>query len=168
VLLGPRGGIDFANEVARCLLRQPPAEGRPHYWTAIRVVTSLLARSLGPEPSLAIPAIEVVDPEQRQSYRVRAERVQQLDGSWRNLVLIEPQRPADRTDHLEALGLTPREAEVSLAVVRGLSTKEIVAELRLSPHTVQTHLKNVFEKLGVGSRRELAAALGGVSRHHPD
>lgn len=44
-------------------------------------------------------------------------------------------------------------------MLRGYSTKQIVSQLAISQYTVQEHLKAVFDKLGVGSRQELAAAL---------
>lgn len=72
-------------------------------------------------------------------------------------------RPADRADLgavlLRAHGLTPRETEVALAVLRNETTKQIAAALNLSPWTVQDHLKAVFAKTGVRSRRELAVQL---------
>lgn len=60
---------------------------------------------------------------------------------------------------LAARGLTAAQRRVAALVLRGLSTREIVDDLRISEHTVQDHLKAVFEKVGVGSRRELVAAL---------
>jgi DNA-binding CsgD family transcriptional regulator len=60
---------------------------------------------------------------------------------------------------LAARGLTPAQRRVASAVLRGLSTREICIELSIGEHTVQDHLKAVFEKVGVGSRRELVAAL---------
>ena len=66
-----------------------------------------------------------------------------------------------------AHGLTNRETEVALAVLRGESSKEIAAALFLSPWTVQDHLKAVFAKTGVRSRRELSMRLFTAPAHHP-
>ena len=60
---------------------------------------------------------------------------------------------------LQAYYLTGRETQVAELVLRGLSTKEIVAELCISALTVQDHLKAVFEKAGVSNRRSLVARV---------
>lgn len=57
---------------------------------------------------------------------------------------------------LRALGVTSREVDVLKLVVSGRSTKEIAAELFLSPKTVERHLTSLFRRLGVGNRRDLA------------
>jgi two-component system nitrate/nitrite response regulator NarL len=53
-------------------------------------------------------------------------------------------------------GLTPRELEVVTMVVAGYSNPEIAARCRISEQTVKHHLTNVFNKLGVSNRLELA------------
>lgn len=50
--------------------------------------------------------------------------------------------------------LTERELEVLKLAAQGLSNREIATELSISVRTAQTHLSNVFNKLGVGSRTE--------------
>jgi DNA-binding NarL/FixJ family response regulator len=53
---------------------------------------------------------------------------------------------------LEALGLTPREAEVLLWVAQGKSSNDIASILGTSEATVRKHLEHVYPKLGVESR----------------
>ena len=58
-----------------------------------------------------------------------------------------------------AYGLTEQERTVTGLSCRGYSAQEIAERLHLSAHTVRDHLKNVFAKVGVGSGRQLAAAI---------
>jgi DNA-binding CsgD family transcriptional regulator len=60
---------------------------------------------------------------------------------------------------LTAFALTPREEEVATLVIGGHSTKQIAERLFIAEHTVQRHLTNIFEKVGVRSRRELVKQL---------
>ena len=60
---------------------------------------------------------------------------------------------------LAAHGLTPAQSRVVALVLQGRSTPFIVTELQISANTLQEHLHAVFDKLGIGSRRELVATL---------
>ena len=53
--------------------------------------------------------------------------------------------------------LTPQELVVARLVAQGLRNKEVAAKLFLSTNTIETHLRHVFQKLGVRSRTEVAA-----------
>ena len=75
-------------------------------------------------------------------------------------VIIEEPSPAELAPVLMlAYGLTKQEQTVTRLVCRGLSTREIGERLHLTTNTVQDHLKSIFDKVGVRSRRELVATI---------
>jgi DNA-binding CsgD family transcriptional regulator len=74
-------------------------------------------------------------------------------------------RPGEEGGGVESL--TAREFEVGRLVVDRKTNPEIAAELFLSKKTVETHLRNIFRKMGVSSRVELARTLQGADRHTP-
>jgi DNA-binding CsgD family transcriptional regulator len=80
-------------------------------------------------------------------------------------IVVEPAAPSELASLiLDAHGITPAQSRVAALVLQGRSTRQIVNELSISADTVQEHLGAVFDKFGVGSRRELVAAL--LSRSH--
>lgn len=82
------------------------------------------------------------------------------DGKRRVAVIVEPAHPARILPLLmSAYGLTEREQELTRLVLQGCSTAEIAERLVISSHTVQQHLKSVFDKTGVHSRRELVSTV---------
>jgi DNA-binding CsgD family transcriptional regulator len=82
------------------------------------------------------------------------------DGNLRVAVIVEPASPARIAPLLmSAYGLTERERDVTRLVLQGESTTGIAERLVVSAHTVQQHLKNIFEKTGVRSRRDLVGKV---------
>ena len=55
--------------------------------------------------------------------------------------------------------LTPQELQIALLLADGRTTREAAASMFLSPKTIEYHLRNVYRKLGVHSRPELAEAM---------
>jgi DNA-binding CsgD family transcriptional regulator len=83
-----------------------------------------------------------------------------VSGPRRVAVIVEPAHPARIAPLLmSAYGLTEREQEVTRLVLQGSSTAEIAERLVVSAHTVQQHLKSVFDKTGVRSRRDLVGKV---------
>jgi DNA-binding CsgD family transcriptional regulator len=80
-----------------------------------------------------------------------AERArQELKAAGSKTVEQADQRPAD---------LTEREAHIARLAASGNTNAQIGAELYLSRHTVEWHLRKVFLKLGIASRREISGVL---------
>lgn len=63
-------------------------------------------------------------------------------------------RDASMRDHL-----TPQELQIALLLAEGRTTREAAAAMFLSPKTIEYHLRNVYRKLGVRSRSELAESM---------
>jgi DNA-binding CsgD family transcriptional regulator len=81
-------------------------------------------------------------------------------GAQRVAVIVEPAHPARIYPLLmAAYQFTERERDVTELVLRGASTTQIADQLFVSPHTVQQHLKNIFAKTGVRSRRDLVGTI---------
>jgi DNA-binding CsgD family transcriptional regulator len=127
-----------------------------------------------PAAVLTVAAQGLRDGKQRERSTVAFARVLANDGTWlllhgarlegdaqpRVAVIIEPAHPARIFPLLmSAYELTERERDVVELVLTGAATAEIAQALFVSPLTVQNHLKSVFEKTGVRSRRDLVGKI---------
>jgi DNA-binding CsgD family transcriptional regulator len=96
----------------------------------------------------------------RTHLQAALDRFEQLNARpWAERARLELRaagRTARKRDPSTVLKLTPQEIQVARFVARGLHTREVAAQLFLSTRTVDFHLRNVFTKLGISSRTELA------------
>jgi DNA-binding CsgD family transcriptional regulator len=87
---------------------------------------------------------------------IRASRLSGTSDSIPLAVCFETAKPMDIIPFMvEAYGLSLREKQILDWVLRGCSTKELARSLHISAYTVQDHMKSIFTKTGVSSRREL-------------
>jgi DNA-binding CsgD family transcriptional regulator len=131
----------------------------------------------GPLPAAVFAAAAATGRAEQDGPTAPMIRLRSRDGQWLTLhasrltgavgghtaVVLEAARPVEVASvHLDVLGLTPAQTRVAALVLQGRSTHQIVTELHISSHTVQEHLRVVFDRLGVASRRELVATLLGA------
>jgi DNA-binding CsgD family transcriptional regulator len=82
------------------------------------------------------------------------------DRPGETVIVIGPAKPEEVAWlNVAAYGLSPREEEVVGLLVRGFTNRQISRTLFISEHTVQRHLSNTFEKVGVRSRKTLLKRL---------
>jgi DNA-binding NarL/FixJ family response regulator len=93
------------------------------------------------------PAIECI---RADGYWLQSSKVNGLVGALHQM-MHEQASPDHKT-----YGLTKRELEVVRLIVDGCSNREIAGQFGLSEETVKRHLSNIFDKLGVSTRLELA------------
>jgi DNA-binding CsgD family transcriptional regulator len=118
--------------------------------------TGMGARLLGAEASAAAATVHHDQGRRRDeaASRARAQRlVAECEGAATPLVAALAQEPPAAT-------LTRREREVAELAARGRTSREIADALSVSLRTVDSHLDHAYTKLGITSRRDLAAALG--------
>jgi DNA-binding CsgD family transcriptional regulator len=137
-----------------------------------------LVDSTGDGGSLPLLVVSVADEARRaaagRTQEVASVRLPTRTGGWlladaslldggaggRVAVMVHPAREPELASLIvEAYGLSRREREVTRLVLHGRSTREIADDLHVSAYTVQDHLKAIFAKVGVGSRRELVAQV---------
>ena len=74
---------------------------------------------------------------------------------------------ADRQDGAVGVGLTPRQCQIMELVERGLSNKEIAAELQIELPTVKNRVHNILERMRVGRRADAAAQFRRAAHTDP-
>ena len=67
------------------------------------------------------------------------------------------------SDTVSADGLSRREHQVAERIAAGLTTNQIAEDLMVSPHTVVTHIRHIYAKWGLNTRREVAERVRGLS-----
>jgi DNA-binding CsgD family transcriptional regulator len=130
---------------------------------AVRMVSGALKHALAPRTdndANLIPRVRV---------RGRSGRWLALYGSLTEhsgdrpgeiVIVIGPARPEDVAWlNVASYGLSPREEEVIGLLVRGYTNRQVSRTLFISEHTVQRHISNIFEKVGVRSRKNLLKRL---------
>lgn len=81
---------------------------------------------------------------------------------WAEQAAVELRATGETAHRRDVTGLdhlTPQELQVARTLAAGRTTREAAAALFLSPKTIEYHLRNVYTKLGVRSRTDLATAL---------
>lgn len=155
ILIAADGTVTGVTDSARRWIEGLDAEVRRRLQFAVRAAVTV-ARTGVPNAStrLRVGGVWTV---------VRAAPVQTTDRTPIVAVTIDQASPVDLTElRMSAHGLTKREREVCTEVLAGGSTKEIAQRLFIGANTVQDHLKSIFAKTGVRSRRELVAVLSAM------
>ncbi len=167
VWLDADGGIVFASPAAQRWLDLLDAQSHPGFARSLLAGLAIrAARGRAREPGGDRPgpvralAVRVRSGDGRW-VRARAENIT-VDGGGTPAVavVIDAARAGDVLPlAAAAYRLTDRELGVVRGVLNGLDTRSVAASLHISEYTVQDHLKSVFTKTGVRSRRELAHQL---------
>lgn len=118
------------------------------------------ARAFAAGRSVVPPRLRVRAPS-GQFLVVHAAPLAGTTAGGRDVVLtVEEACPPDVVSLVAAaFGFTERECDIVTHALRGADTREIARRLYLSPYTVQDHLKSIFDKSGVRSRRELVSRI---------
>jgi DNA-binding CsgD family transcriptional regulator len=156
IILSSDDRVASATAAAESLLEELADMGAPDPERLPSAVRVVVLRARGAHGGAGAATASVRTP----AGRWLTVRAAVLDGGEHVAVVIEPTAPGEAaTLILAAYGLSAREIEIAQGVRRGLSTEDIGTLLGISEYTVQDHLKSIFDKTGMGSRKELAARL---------
>jgi DNA-binding CsgD family transcriptional regulator len=159
VVLGPDLSVVSINAPAERWLDDIAGEWPSNFDVPVPVIAAA-ARVIAPNIDGPVESAVVRLPSKRGGWiSVQASHLRGR-GQEQVVVLLQPPTTLEVSSMvLAAHGLTPAQHRVAALVLQGRSTAEIVATLQISTHTLQEHLRAVFDRFGVGSRRELVAAL---------
>ena len=100
--------------------------------------------------------------EARDHLRRATETFRQFDaGPWALQAARELRAAGERIEPVGQAPLTAQQERIAGLVAEGATNREVARQLHLSPRTIDHHLRNVFARLGVRSRTELARRLAG-------
>jgi DNA-binding CsgD family transcriptional regulator len=159
IVLGPDLSVVSINAPAERWLDDIAGEWPSHFDVPVQVVAAA-ARMIAPDIDDPLESAVARLPSKRGGWiSVQASRLRGT-GEEQVVVLLQQATPLEVSSMiLAAHGLTPAQRRVAALVLQGRSTAQIVATLHISANTLQEHLRAVFDRFGVGSRRELVAAL---------
>jgi DNA-binding CsgD family transcriptional regulator len=155
-----RGVTPETDGYLRALL-PPDLEGQPVPAGAYNVAAALLAHEAGIHPYPPVARVRMVG---GLWLTFRAARIDtEVPAADRDIaVTIELTSPAERRMlYARSHGLTARETELLERLALGADTRTLAHELYLSEHTVQDHLKSIFEKTNARNRRTLLSRIAG-------
>lgn len=139
----------------------PPHEGRsPVPASAYNVAAQLLAQEAGVDSS---PAWARVHTGSGRWLLVRAARLGTPTADAPIAITFEEAGVGHRVDLLaRTAGLSTRETELLTRLITGVGTRELAAQMCVSEHTINDHLKAIFDKTGIRTRRTLLACVRGA------
>ncbi|WP_250008094.1 LuxR family transcriptional regulator [Actinoplanes sp. M2I2] len=98
--------------------------------------------------------------EAREHLRRAVERFHRFDAwPWAEQASRELRAAGERIGPVDRAPLTAQQERIAGLVAEGATNREVAQQLHLSPRTIDHHLRNVFVRLGVRSRTELARLL---------
>jgi len=160
VVLGPQDDVELITPPARELLASLRPDGPDYADDAIATPVLALASFVRGAPEAGQGGSNVVTVPGSDGWITLHASLPGPPGAGRIAVVLARAGGArSATVRLEAFGATAREREVATLLARGLSRAELAEALVLSPHTVEDHVKSLYEKLGVASRQELVARV---------
>jgi DNA-binding CsgD family transcriptional regulator len=160
VVLGPQDEVELITPPARELLASLRPERAAYADDAIATPVLALASFVRGAPESGQGGLNAITVPGSDGWITLHASLPGPPGDGRIAVVLERAGGArSATVRLEAFGATAREREVATLLARGLSRAELAEALVLSPHTVDDHVKSLYEKLGVASRQELVARV---------
>ena len=146
----------------RVLVPPEPEDQAPVPAGAYNVAAQLLAAEAGVDNNPPAARVHLADGRWLTLRAARLEDTGQAPEDRDVAVSIEPTTAGDRVSVFgRACGLSPRETELLHHLAGGAGTRDIARQMFVSENTVQDHLKSIFDKSAVRSRRALLArALG--------